>query len=87
MLASVRKTEDLLRRHKKSKKSGFSLFGSSSAASSEQEQDGDERFRRQMRCDVDALAADAKTLSVQVDSLPAWKELLDVAERPAEGIQ
>ncbi|BEI86813.1 hypothetical protein CcaverHIS002_0701590 [Cutaneotrichosporon cavernicola] len=27
ILASVRKTEDLLRRHRKSKKSGFSLFG------------------------------------------------------------
>lgn len=85
MLASVRKTEDLLRRHKKSKKGGFSLFGASSTASSDQqEQDGDERFRRQMRCDVDALAADAKALGVQVDSLPAWKDLLDVAERPAE---
>lgn len=87
-LASVRKTEDLLRRHKKSKKSGFSLFGAASAGTSDkQEQDGDERFRLQMRCDVDALAADAKALGVQVEGIPAWKELLDVADRPAEGAQ
>ncbi|CAK9782549.1 unnamed protein product [Cutaneotrichosporon oleaginosum] len=82
ILASVRKTEDLLRRHRKSKKSGFSLFGSSSAAAPEG--DEDERFRRQMRADIDALAADARSLGAVVDAMPQWKELVDVVERPAE---
>ncbi|BEI94590.1 uncharacterized protein CcaverHIS019_0701620 [Cutaneotrichosporon cavernicola] len=82
ILASVRKTEDLLRRHRKSKKSGFSLFGSSSAAAPEG--DEDERFRQQMRSDIDALAADAKSLGAPVGGMTQWKELVDVVERPAE---
>lgn len=83
ILASVRKTEDLLRRHRKSKKSGFSLFGSSSAQPSDTAEE-DERFRRQMRADIDALAADAKGLGADVDAMAQWKELVDVVERPPE---
>ena len=82
ILAGVRKTEDLLRRHRKSKKGGLSLFGSGNAAV----EDGgeEERFRKQMERDIAALKTDAKGLGVDVEDLPGWKELVDVVHRPAE---
>lgn len=82
ILAQVRKTEDLLRRHRKTRKGGFSLFGSQNAA----QDDGadDERFKAQMLADVEGLAADAKNLGVTVDNMPSWIELKDVVQRPAE---
>jgi hypothetical protein len=82
ILASVRKTEDLLRRHRKTKKSAFSLF-STSAASPDPDNE-EERFKRQMLADIDALASDAKTLGVTVDELAGWKELREVVTRPPE---
>ncbi|EJT49997.1 hypothetical protein A1Q1_00838 [Trichosporon asahii var. asahii CBS 2479] len=82
ILAQVRKTEDLLRRHRKTRKGGFSLFGSQNAA----QDDGadDERFKAQMLADVEGLAADAKSLGVTVDNMASWAELKDVVQRPAE---
>lgn len=82
ILAQVRKTEDLLRRHRKTRKGGFSLFGSQNSA----QDDGadDERFKAQMLADIDGLAADAKSLGVDVGTMASWAELKDVVERPAE---
>lgn len=83
ILAQVNKTQDLLTKYRKTKKSGFSLFGSSGTASTDSA-DEDKRFTRQMVTDIEALAADAKGLGVNVDAIPSWAELKDVAERPAE---
>lgn len=82
ILASVRKTEDLLRRHRKTKKSTFSLF-STSAASPDPDNE-EERFKRQMLADIDALASDVRSLGVKVDDLAGWKELREVVTRPPE---
>ncbi|WVR07562.1 hypothetical protein IAU60_004604 [Kwoniella sp. DSM 27419] len=92
ILSSVRKTEDLLRKHRKSKKTGglSSFFGGGgSSAASASTADGDaereeERFRNQMRADIHALKADAESLGVQVDEMSSWKELVEVVNRPAE---
>lgn len=83
ILAGVRKTEDLLRRHRKSKKTGFSLFGGS-AAQPEEESGDEERFKKQMEADINALKADAATLGVDMVALAGWKELVEVVNRPAE---
>lgn len=85
LLLSVRKTEDLLRRHRKGKKSGFSLFGSGS----QEDQAGDiveeeRRFDEQMKRDVDDLGRQATGLGVPVEQLAEWRELEEVAERPLE---
>jgi hypothetical protein len=85
ILAGVRKTEDLLRRHRKSKKGGFSLFGGGGASQAEAEGAGEEeRFKKQMEVDVGALRADAEKLGVEVDGLAGWEELVEVINRPAE---
>ena len=81
ILAGVRKTEDLLRRHRKSKKGGFSLFGSGTPQDDTAEED---RFKRQMQVDIEALAKVAKSLRVEVRELRGWKELEDVVNRPPE---
>jgi len=82
ILSSVRKTEDLLRRHRKSKKNTFSLFGS--GAGKEDVEVEEERFRGQMMVDANALKADAEALGVEVEGLEGWKELVEVINRPAE---
>ncbi|WRT70116.1 uncharacterized protein IL334_007110 [Kwoniella shivajii] len=94
ILSSVRKTEDLLRKHRKSKKTGLSSFfggsGGSSMSNSESNGGGgegekeEERFRTQMRVDIIALKDDAKSLGVDVEELESWKELNEVVNRPAE---
>lgn len=83
ILASVRKTEDLLRRHRKSKKTTFSLFGSSGPSAAEAELE-DDRFRQQMLADTAALAEEVKAFGVDVADLPGWVESQDVINRPAE---
>ena len=83
ILASVRKTEDLLRRHRKSKKTGFSLFGNPKEADGAVDNE-EERFRAQMRMDIDTLRSEAEVLKVNVSSLGSWKELEEVVDRPAE---
>jgi hypothetical protein len=81
-LSSVRKTEDLLRRHRKSKKNTFSLFGSGGVK--EDVEAEEERFKGQMMVDANALKADAEALGVEVEELEGWKELVEVINRPAE---
>jgi hypothetical protein len=82
-LASVRKTEDLLRRHRKSKKGGFSLFGGGGAAADDGAED-EEKFRKQIQADIQCLKGEAKKLDVDVDALAGWKELVEVVNRPSE---
>jgi hypothetical protein len=84
ILASVRKTEDLLRRHRKSKKNTFSLFGGGSSSSVEGEGEEEERFKKQMEADVQGLRTDAESLGVQVESMVGWKELIEVVDKPLE---
>jgi len=79
----VRKTEELLRRHRKSKKTGFSLFGGG-APQPEEEGAEEERFKKQMEADINALKTDATKLGVDMDTLAGWKELVEVVNRPAE---
>ena len=81
ILSSVKKTEDLLQRHRKSKKTTFSLFGSSGTVDVEVEE---ERFKLQMLTDVEALGKDARGLGVELGKLWSWRELLEVCNRPAE---
>ena len=75
--------EDLLRRHRRSKRTGFSLFGSSGTGDGEEDVE-EERFSKQMRIDIEALRRDAEGLGVNVGSLDSWRELGEVLERPAE---
>jgi hypothetical protein len=84
ILASVRKTEDLLRRHRRSKKNTFSLFGSSTTSASPDLENEEERFRRQMVADIEAFATDAQGLGVDVSAVEGWKELRDVVNRQAD---
>lgn len=87
ILASVRKTEDLLRRHRKSKKNTFSLFGGGgggSAGSAGEVEAEEERFKKQMMTDAEALRKDAEGLGVNVADSQGYKELVDVINRPAE---
>jgi hypothetical protein len=86
ILASVRKTEDLLRRHRKSKKNTFSLFGGGGGGGSAKEdvEAEEERFRKQMMMDAEALKKDAEGLGVAVVGLEGYKELVEIINRPAE---
>ncbi|WWD19735.1 hypothetical protein CI109_104199 [Kwoniella shandongensis] len=91
ILTSVRKTEDLLRKHRKSKKSGFSSFfggaggggsttpGAEGAVTGEEKEE--ERFSKQMKVDIEALKSDAEGLGVNVEELESWKELVSVVNK------
>lgn len=86
ILVSVQKTEDLLRRHRKGKKSTFSLFGSSSNASTATIEEEEERFKQQMLVDIRALGNAAESLGVKLnedeqEGVPGWNTLLETAER------
>ena len=82
ILAGVRKTEDLLRRHRKSKKGGLSLFGGTQTPDNDDAED--EKFRNQMKLDVQALAKEAQSVGVKTEDLAAWQELIEVVRRPVE---
>lgn len=84
ILVSVRKTEDLLRRHRKGKKTGFSLFGSSANSGPSVEEE-EHRFKQQMTADIMALAKEAEKLGVPLGTgsasrIPGWITLLEVAD-------
>lgn len=81
MVSSVRKTEDLLRRHRKSRKTGFSLFGSSDATEGTNDAIEEERrFDAQMRIDIDKLGAEASALRVDIADMRGWRELSQVMD-------
>ncbi|WVW86287.1 hypothetical protein I302_108329 [Kwoniella bestiolae CBS 10118] len=91
ILGSVKKTEDLLRKHRKSKKTGLSsFFSTSSSGATSTEGDGkeekeEERFKLQMIKDIDTLRQDAsKSCEVDIEELGSWKELVDVINKPSE---
>jgi hypothetical protein len=74
-----------LRRHRKSKKNTFSLFGGGGGGGGKEEVEGEEeRFRRQMMADAEGLRGVAEGLGVDVASSAGYKELVEVINRPAE---
>lgn len=83
-LASVKKTEDLLRKHRKSKKSGITSFFGGGGHDGEGGEKEEERFMNQMKVDIDALKEDAKGLGVDPESMDSWNELLAVVNKPGE---
>nr|ODO04208.1 hypothetical protein L204_00563 [Cryptococcus depauperatus CBS 7855] len=92
-LASVKKTEDLLRKHRKSKKTGLSSFfgGGGGSGDSAAIKEGDisgvkeeEMFTNQMKTDIAALRKDVEGLGVDVEGLESWKELQAVVDKPSE---
>ncbi|KAJ9114193.1 hypothetical protein QFC20_001709 [Naganishia adeliensis] len=85
ILVSVRKTEDLLRRHRKGKKAGFSLFASSSSNSGPSVEEEEQRFKQQMTADIMALAKEIEKLGISLETtepseIPGWTALIDVAD-------
>jgi hypothetical protein len=71
-LIGVRKTEDLLKRHRKIKKTGFSLFGGGGA----QDAPGDDgAFDAQMKTDIEALGAALEGFGVDVGSSEEFGKL------------
>ena len=69
----MRKTEESLRRLKKGKKAGFSLFGSGST--SVEDGKDEERIRHQMSLDVEAFGNDAIALGVDTKECQAYVQL------------
>jgi hypothetical protein len=76
VIATMRKSEDSLRRLKKGRQ-GFSLFGNRSVQEGQSQTSGEEedRVKAQFLLDVDALARDAASLGVQVEAVPALESL------------
>jgi hypothetical protein len=72
-LSVMKKTEESLRRLKKGKKAGFSLFGSSSTPADDGKDE--ERIRHQMALDVEAFGEDAIALDVNVEECQAYVQL------------
>lgn len=74
-LSVMKKTEESLRRLKKGKKTGFSLFGSGSTPADDGKDE--ERIRHQMALDVEAFGKDAAALGVGVEECPAYVQLVE----------
>lgn len=80
VLISVRKSDESLRKIRKSRKTPFSLFGGSSAgskAASEEAKDED-NIKLQILLDVEGLRKDAESMGVKVKESKAWVELKGV---------
>ena len=69
----MKKTEESLRRLKKGKKAGFSLFGSGSTPADDGKDE--ERIRHQMILDVEAFGTDAVTFGVDVEMSQSYVQL------------
>lgn len=69
----MKKTEESLRRLKKGKKAGFSLFGSGSTSADDGKDE--ERIRHQMALDVEAFGRDAIALGVDIEECQAFVQL------------
>jgi len=72
-LSVMKKTEESLRRLKKGKKTGFSLFGSGSAPGDDGKDE--ERIRHQMVLDVRAFGKDASALGVDIGGCQEFVQL------------
>lgn len=75
----MRKIDESLRKLKKGRQGGFSLFGNKSAASQQQQAEeanaeGD-RVRTQMRKDVEAFLGDASSLGMDIERSQELGEL------------
>lgn len=73
-----------MRRHRKGKKTGFSLFGSSTNTGPSVEEE-EQRFKQQMTADIMALAKEAEKLGIRMGTaeasqIPGWATLLEVAD-------
>lgn len=89
ILVSVRKTEDLLRRHRKGKKAGFSLFASSTTNTGPSVEEEEQRFKQQMTADVMALAKEIEKMGISLkpaesSGIPGWTALVEVADGRGE---
>ncbi|THH10657.1 hypothetical protein EW145_g1177 [Phellinidium pouzarii] len=73
-VSAMRKTEESLRRLRMGKRTGFSLFGGSSANNDDDSRD-EERVRSQLILDVEAFGKDAESLGVDLDHSSAFKAL------------
>lgn len=69
----MKKTEESLRRLKKGKKTGFSLFGSGPTPADDGKDE--ERIRHQMALDVEAFGKDAIALGVDIEECQAFVQL------------
>lgn len=79
-LIGVRKTEDLLKRHRKIKKTGFSLFGGGA-----QESAGDDgAFDAQMTTDVEALSLAFEGTGVDVKGMEEYGKLEEAMVMPLD---
>lgn len=82
ILASQKKTEDGLRRLKKSRQ-GISFFSRTTAATDDPSVD-DSKVKMQMLLDVDSLGKDARTLGVDVTDNIAFEALRNAIVDTAE---
>ena len=73
-VSAMRKNDESLRRLKMGRRTGFSLFGNSSANVDEDNRD-EERVRTQLLLDVQAFGKDATVLGVDLDKSIAYKTL------------
>ncbi|GLB37458.1 putative protein with domain of unknown function (DUF3510) [Lyophyllum shimeji] len=78
-LTAMKKTEESLRRLKRGKKTGFSLFGSANTAKDDDGKD-EERIRLQMVHDVDAFGKDGESLGVALANSESYKALNDMVQ-------
>jgi len=85
ILADMKKTEDSLRRFKQGKKTGFSLFGSSTASAKEEEGKDEDRVKKQMLLDVTALGKDAAALGVDTGASESFRGLMQTIGLGAQG--
>lgn len=69
----MNKTYDSLRRLKKTRGGGFSMFSSSTAATAAD--DETDKVRLQMEVDVDAFGQEARSLGIRLDQSVAWQAL------------
>jgi len=74
----MKKREDSLRRFQQGKKATFSLFGFSSASAQEDEGRDEERVKKQMLLDINALAKDADALGVDTKNSGSFKALTEM---------
>lgn len=73
----MKKTEESLKRLRKTKKPTYSLFGGGGSTTEDDGRD-EERIRAQMILDVEAFGKDARSLGVAVDDNEHFKQLKDM---------
>lgn len=69
----MRKTEESLKKLKKGKRSGFSLFGSGSGR--DDERHDEERVHTQLQLDVELFGKDAESIGINIHTHIGFKNL------------